>query len=109
MADSQVGKPSLFSFSLQGLQEHFVSQGFPKFSAKQVYNWLYQNWEYDPDKWSNISKKLKEYIKEEMDMTLPKVVWHGLSKDGTRKFLIGMRDQQTVETVAIPARDRLTL
>jgi 23S rRNA (adenine2503-C2)-methyltransferase len=42
-------------------------------------------------------------------MNLLKIVWNGLSKDGTRKFLVKMTDGQTVETVAIPARDRLTL
>lgn len=102
-------KKSLYSFSLPQLQEHFLERGFPKFSAKQVFNWVYQNLEFDPENWTNISKKLKAYIQEEMDLRLPKVVWHGLSKDGTRKFLVGMNDQQTVETVAIPARDRLTL
>lgn len=102
-------KPSLYSFSMPGLQDYLQERGFPKFSAKQIFNWLYQNWEPNPENWTNISKKLKVHIAEEMDLTLPKVVWHGLSKDGTRKFLIGMKDQQTVETVAIPARDRLTL
>ncbi len=102
-------KPSLFSFSYPELQDYFQERGFPKFAAKQVFNWLYQNWEMDPEKWTNISKKLKAHIENEMDMSLPKVVWHGLSKDGTRKFLVGMKDQQTVETVAIAARDRLTL
>lgn len=106
---SDTAKRSLYSFPLEELQSHFVEKGFPKFSAKQVYNWLYQNWEFDPENWTNISKKVKAYLVENLDMSLPKVVWHGESKDGTRKFLVGMKDQQTVETVAIPARDRLTL
>ncbi len=102
-------KPSLYAFTMEGLEEFLVEKGFPAFTAKQIFNWLYHNWEFDPENWSNVSKKLKEFLKTEMDLTLPKVAWQGLSKDGTRKFLIGMSDQQTVETVAIPARDRLTL
>ncbi|MCF8059488.1 MAG: 23S rRNA (adenine(2503)-C(2))-methyltransferase RlmN [Bacteriovoracaceae bacterium] len=102
-------KPSLYAFTMEGLQDFLVEKGFAKFAAKQIYNWLYQNWEFDPENWSNVSKKLKEFLKTEMDLSLPKVVWQGLSKDGTRKFLIGMSDQQSVETVAIPAKDRLTL
>lgn len=102
-------RPSLYSFTLSALQDYFVEQGLPKFAASQVYNWLYQNWNFDIENWSNVSKKVKAHILENMDITLPKVVWHGLSKDGTRKFLVGMTDGQTVETVAIPATKRLTL
>lgn len=102
-------KPSLYSFTMPALQSHFEEHGLPKFAGKQIYNWLYHHWEFDPEKWTNVSKKVKAHIEENLDTELPKVVWHGLSKDGTRKFLIGMRDKQTVETVAIPAKDRLTL
>jgi 23S rRNA (adenine2503-C2)-methyltransferase len=100
---------NLYSFSLEQLQEHFASQGFSKFSADQVFNWLYKNWQPDIDQWQNVSKKIKSYIEKEMSLALPKIVWHGASKDGTRKFLVGMADGQTVETVAIPGKARLTL
>jgi 23S rRNA (adenine2503-C2)-methyltransferase len=59
--------------------------------------------------WTNVGIKLKQFIINEMDIYMPQISWHGLSKDGTRKFLVKMRDGQTVETVAIPAYDRLTL
>jgi 23S rRNA (adenine2503-C2)-methyltransferase len=64
---------------------------------------------FDPAEWSNVSKASREFLTENYDMNLLKIVWNGLSKDGTRKFLVKMTDGQTVETVAIPARDRLTL
>jgi len=100
---------SLLSFNYSGMQEFLVEKGFPKFAAKQIFNWLYKNFEFNPENWSNISNKLKELILSEYSTKLPKVVWHGLSKDGTRKFLVGLEDGQTIETVAIAARDRLTL
>jgi 23S rRNA (adenine2503-C2)-methyltransferase len=102
-------RKNLYSFSLEGLQTYFVEQGFSKFSADQVYNWLYKNFQEDISEWNNVSKKVKEHIENHMELVLPKIVWNGLSKDGTRKFLVGMSDQQTVETVAIAARNRLTL
>jgi 23S rRNA (adenine2503-C2)-methyltransferase len=40
---------------------------------------------------------------------VPEVVWQGLSRDGTRKFLVKMEDGNTVESVSIPAKSRLTL
>lgn len=101
---------SLFSKTLFELKEELSAQGFSKFSADQVYHWVYKQWVFTPEAWSNVSAKVKSYILENYDLSLPKIVWNGHSEDGTRKFLIGLEDGQTVETVAIPAKNnRLTL
>ncbi len=103
-------RPSLFSYSLIDLRDYFVSQGLAKFAADQVYNWIYRKYNFDFESWPNVSAKVKAHIKNEMDITLPKIVWKGLSEDGTRKFLVQMSDKQTVESVVIPAKNnRLTL
>ncbi len=102
-------KKSLYSFTLSELRDYFQEKGLAKFAADQVYQWLYKNMERDINLWSNIGKKVKEDFEENLDLELPTVIWNGLSKDGTRKFLVRMYDGQTVEAVAIPARDRLTL
>ena len=60
------------------------------------------------DGWSNVSKKIKEHFVQNIDLTLPKIVeW--FVEDGTRKFLTRFSDGQTVENVAIPGKDRLTI
>ncbi|GAB4410184.1 MAG: bifunctional tRNA (adenosine(37)-C2)-methyltransferase TrmG/ribosomal RNA large subunit methyltransferase RlmN [Bacteriovoracaceae bacterium] len=102
-------RESLFSFTLDELRQELVENGFAKFSADQIFNWLYKRWVIDMDQWSNVSAKIKNYLKEKYITTPPKVVWQGHSIDGTRKFLVAMNDGNTVETVAIPAKDRLTL
>lgn len=102
-------KPSLYALTLSELRDYLAEKGLAKFAADQVYQWLYKNHERDLAKWSNIAKKVREDFENNFDLTLPTVVWNGLSKDGTRKFLVKMRDGQTVEAVAIPAKDRLTL
>lgn len=102
-------KESLFSFTLEGLREELQSNGFAKFSADQIFNWLYKRWEMDLDKWSNVSAKIKKHLLDNYNCTPPQVAWQAHSIDGTRKFLISMSDKQTVEAVAIPAKDRLTL
>lgn len=99
---------NIFDFTHEGLADHLAAAGFNKFSASQVFDWLYKKMIVDIEQWSNVSKKCKEYIKENMDFTLPTVIWQAESKDGTRKFLVQLKDKQTVETVLIPARNRLT-
>jgi 23S rRNA (adenine2503-C2)-methyltransferase len=101
-------KESFFNYTFEELQVYLVEKGFSKFNAKQLFEWVYKKKDLNPENWSNISKKLKAYFLENMELTLPEVVWHGLSTDGTRKFLLKMNDGQTIESVLIPARDRLT-
>ena len=102
-------KKSIYSFTLSELRDYLVEKGFAKFAADQIFQWLYKNFEKDPAMWTNISKKIKEDFLANLDLSVPQVIWSGLSKDGTRKFLVKMNDNQTVEAVAIPAKDRLTL
>jgi 23S rRNA (adenine2503-C2)-methyltransferase len=102
-------KKSIYSFTLNEMRDYLQEKGFAKFASDQIYQWLYKIGERDLDNWTNVSKKIKEDFKENLDLSLPTIIWNGLSKDGTRKFLVKMNDQETVEAVAIPARDRLTL
>lgn len=100
---------NLFHYHLPELEDKLVSSGFKAFHGRQIFNWLYKNQVWEMEKWTNISKKLKSFLEEKASLNLPKIVWHGLSKDGTRKFLLAMEDGNTVEAVAIPAPGRLTL
>jgi 23S rRNA (adenine2503-C2)-methyltransferase len=102
-------KPSFFDLNYDDLKALLVEKGFSPFGATQMFDWVYRKWIHDPNEWSNVSKAAKAFFAENYDFSLLKIVWSGLSKDGTRKFLVKMTDGQTVETVAIPARERLTL
>jgi 23S rRNA (adenine2503-C2)-methyltransferase len=102
-------KPSFFDLTHAELKDVLKAAGFSPFGATQIFDWVYRKWVFNPAEWTNVSKGSKEFLSENYDMNLLQIVWNGLSKDGTRKFLVKMTDGQTVETVAIPARDRLTL
>ena len=102
-------RKSLYSFTLEELRDYLSAKSFSRFAADQVFNWIYKRLIFDPDKWTNVSKKIKEHFGQELCLELPKIIWNGLSKDGTRKFLTKFLDDQTVENVAIPFKDRLTI
>src|SRR4051812_30576723 len=101
-------KPSFFDLTYDELKALLVEKGLSPFGATQIFDWVYRKWVHDPTQWSNVSKAAKEFFVQNYDFELLKIVWNGLSKDGTRKFLVKMSDGQTVEAVAIPARERLT-
>lgn len=100
---------SIYSLTLNDLRDYLVSKGHAKFAADQIYQWIYKFHVIDPNLWTNVAKKIKEDLLLNMSTEVPQIVWNGLSKDGTRKFLVKMTDGQTVECVAIPAKERLTL
>ena len=100
---------SFFSSTLSDLEKDFVNANFKAFNARQVYSWAYKHLNFKPESWSNISKSLKNYFIDSFSLDLPKIVWSGTSKDGTRKFLLQLKDSKTIETVLIPAKNRLTI
>lgn len=100
---------SLYDLTLEELRQVFEKEGLAKYAADQIYAWIYRHYNFDMNNWTNVSKKTKKFLFENYELEIPQVVWHGLSHDGTRKFLVRMNDQKTVEAVAIPAKDRLTL
>jgi 23S rRNA (adenine2503-C2)-methyltransferase len=101
--------PSLMDLSYLELKGLLKEQGLSPFGADQVFDWFYRKFNTQIESWSNISKQSREWLVHNISTELPKIVWSGLSADGTRKFLIQFRDKQTVEAVAIPSHERLTL
>jgi 23S rRNA (adenine2503-C2)-methyltransferase len=51
---------------------------------------------------SDISKELRHKLDQVAEISIPRVLKQRVSKDGTRKFLLEMKDKKKVETVVIP-------
>jgi len=100
---------SIYSITLEELRVELVANQFARYSADQVYHWLYKKFHTDPTDWSNVSKNVKNHLMMNYDFFLPKIVSHAKSEDGTQKFLVQFNDKETVETVLIPGTGRFTL
>ncbi|MBR2047576.1 MAG: 23S rRNA (adenine(2503)-C(2))-methyltransferase RlmN [Oscillospiraceae bacterium] len=73
--------------------------GQPAFRAKQIYTWLHKGVR-SYDEMTNISKDLREKLRERYPFHTPKVVRKQESaKDGTIKYLWQLSDGNCVETV----------
>jgi len=90
---------SFYGYSLSSLEDLLVEEGFKKFNASQIYDWIYKKMNLDFDSMSNISKPLKEFLTNNMSLELPKIIIKEVSKDSTIKYLFEFLDESKVEGV----------
>jgi 23S rRNA (adenine2503-C2)-methyltransferase len=102
-------KANLLGLSPDKLREWFVSIGEKPFRAQQVMKWIHQLGAEDFDSMSNISKSLRERLKQEAEIRAPEVISYEESDDGTRKWVLRVDGGSCIETVYIPQRGRGTL
>ena len=94
--------------NLNELQLILAGWGEPKFRAKQILAWIYKKGVQDFSLMSDATPALRRELKENfriIGLRLENVVE---SKDGTKKFLLGLEDGNLIEAVIILAEGRVT-
>lgn len=99
-------KTELIGLDKDELQKALTDIGEKPFRAKQLWQWLYYFGATDFDAMTNLSKVLRQKLKENFTITRPKIVAEQLSSDKTRKWLLEFSDGERVEMVYIPEVDR---
>ena len=96
------------NLSLADIELYFEELGEKKFRAKQVYEWLWLKPVQSFEGMSNLSKELRNKLKE--DFTLPGLTVDTVqnSEDGTIKTRFKTHDGHFVEGVLIPTTSRFT-
>ncbi|RUT73059.1 23S rRNA (adenine(2503)-C(2))-methyltransferase RlmN [Ancylomarina longa] len=105
-----MNKDILLGKTLEELIQIVLDLKLPKFTAKQIADWLYKKDITSIDEMSNLSLKTREIIKEKFifgNISSTKVQ---CSVDGTKKYLYPSNmPNKFIETAYIPDRDRNTL
>ena len=109
MTETSVERVNLLGLTLPKMEEFFLSIGEKKFRGAQLIKWIHQRGVTDFDQMTNLSKTLRERLKEIAEVRPPIVSFQGDSRDGTRKWLMEVDGGSKVETVYIPEDDRGTL
>jgi 23S rRNA (adenine2503-C2)-methyltransferase len=91
------------------LQEHFEGRGQPEYRVEQVRKWVYGTQVSSIEEMTNLPKKERDALAAAFRLEEPEVETVARSKDGTVKHLWKLRGGALVESVLIPAWDRLTL
>ena len=82
--------------------------GEQAFRAKQIHSWLWQKSCVDFEEMSNLSKPLRDKLKETFTINAVKVGQEQRSNDRTIKSSFVLHDRNIIEGVLIPAPDRMT-
>ena len=102
-------KEKLFGKTLKQLQEVITELGLPKFTAKQIADWLYKKDITSIEEMSNLSKKARQLLEEKYIIGLQAPSAVQTSTDGTKKYLFNVGDAGAVESAFIPESKRSTL
>jgi len=102
-------KINLLGQTLAQLQELCAGEGFPRFTAKQLCDWLYKKRVDSIDAMTNLSKIQRARLNGLACVGREHPVRCQVSKDGTKKYLFPVLDGHFIEAVFIPEDDRATL
>lgn len=105
----------LIKLSVEDLTTLIEAWGFPKFRAKQVYEWIHKHHCSSIDAMSNVPRAVRDKLAEVFPPQEVTVFERQVSNDGTRKYVLRLGDGLLVETVGMPVfkenglLDRLTV
>jgi 23S rRNA (adenine2503-C2)-methyltransferase len=86
-----------------------VLEGQPAYRARQIYEAVYRQRVSDLVQVTAIPASLRKELASRLPLGLPKLSAEYKSVDGTRRYLLALEDQKTVETVLMPEEDRDTI
>ena len=92
----------ILSMTFEELSDEFAAIGYPKFRAKQVYEWLHRHLAGDYDEMTNLPKNLREDLKKRFPIINCKIIKKQVSKlDNTVKYLFELHDGDYIESVVM--------
>jgi 23S rRNA (adenine2503-C2)-methyltransferase len=98
---------TIVGLEVADLQE--VLEGQPAYRARQIYEAVYRQRVSDLVQVTALPASLRKEIASKFPLGLPRVAAEYKSVDGTRRYLLGLDDGKTVETVLMPEEGRDTI
>jgi 23S rRNA (adenine2503-C2)-methyltransferase len=102
-------KPNIKDLSLKEFEAHLAQAKEPSYRASQVWQWLFQKRASSFAEMTNLSASLRASLAEDFTISRLNILRQAVSTDGTKKFLFGLSDGHSIESVLIPELKRRTL
>jgi len=91
------------------LRDHFAARAQPSYRLRQTLAWIYERDAVSFDEMSDLPAAERDALAESFRLCAPTLAVPTLSSDGTAKHLWRLADGELIESVLIPADDRVTL
>ncbi len=102
-------KENLKKYEAEEIDRILKTHSQPSYRAKQLIQWIYKKFVNSIDEITEFSKTLRESLSEKYYIGNIELIERKESTDGTEKFLWKLEDEEKIESVLIPDKDRLTL
>ncbi len=100
---------NLLDLSREQLAAWLAERGIAAYRAGQILKWVYHRQADNFVEISDLAKQMRALLEGHFRIPRLEVRTEQTSADGTRKFLFGLEDGESIETVLIPERDHYTL
>jgi len=100
---------NLLNLTQEALNNFFAELGEKPYRTKQLMQWVYHKNQLDFDQMLNLSKGLREQLNQVATLELPGIAKQNFALDGVIKWVIDLGNDNHIETVFIPEKDRGTL
>jgi 23S rRNA (adenine2503-C2)-methyltransferase len=97
------------NYTSEELRGYFIRLKLPKFCATQVFEWVYKKKVQSFNAMTNLSKPTRQILEKYFYFSNLVLLKEEISRDTTKKFLWGLKDNFKIESVLIPKDKRLTL
>ncbi|MBR2473406.1 MAG: 23S rRNA (adenine(2503)-C(2))-methyltransferase RlmN [Clostridia bacterium] len=101
-------KIDLLSLTLPELESEITALGYPKFRAKQIFEWMYRGANFS--EMSNLPLQMRSQLAEKTQINVPIIAKKLVSAlDGTVKYLFELADGNYIESVLMRYKYGLTI
>lgn len=102
-------RASLVGLFPEQINELLAPFGEPAFRGKQIYKWIHHQNVDSFDEMTNLTKQLRQTLKEHFVLKTFKLASRQVATDGTEKYLFRLPDNRHIESVLIPEEKRNTI
>ena len=102
-------KPNIKDLSFKELIDFLLERKHSAYRARQVWQWLFQKRAVSFDEMTNLTRSLRDELEQHFSIGRLQVLRQVEARDGTVKFLFGLNDGESIESVLIPETHRMTL
>jgi len=100
---------NLLDLDRAGCEDLVAGMGCKPFHGRNLFKWIHKHGALDFEAMTDLPKALRERLREEARILLPRPIALQPSADGTRKWVMELDDGQRIESVLIPDGRRMTL